>query len=170
MFELILKQYFNNNIIGVEKICNIINKIYVGNRLSRDYIEHFNIEKVLEVGTKDEIKEYKKLSKKIELTSLIINEKETNCLIKYFDKVWDFFEYNYNKRILIHCNDGYMSILFLISYLIAYKYYTFDAAFEFVNTKMEYNLKKERFNQTYVNEIIELDKSLYNFKHLINVK
>ena len=169
MFELISKQY-NNNIIKVEKICNIINNIYVGNNLSRDYINIFNIEKVFEIGTKDEIKEYKRLSKKIEITSLIINEKETVSLIKYFDKIWDFFEYNYNKNILIHCKNGYISILFLISYLVAYKYYTYDAAFELINTKMNNILKKENFNQSYINELIELDKSLHNFKYLINIK
>ena len=167
MFE---KHSNNDDQIEEKKIYKIINKIFVGTHKSRDYVAHFNIEKVLEVGTKDEIKEYDKLSNKVELTSLIINEKEVNSLISYFDRVWDFFEYNYNKNILIHCKNGYISILLLISYLIAYKYYTFDAAFELINTKMEHNLKKESFNQTYINEIIELDRSLHNFKYLINVK
>lgn len=168
MFERLLQNHFNKNIIGLEKICKVIDNIYLGNNLSRDYILHFNIKKVIEIGIKEEIKHYKKLPEDIEKLSVIINTE--NKLFIYYDKVWDFIEQNYNKNILIHCNDGNYSMLLLISYLIAYKHYSYDNAFELIMEKKDNNFDINLLNKKYIEELIQLDKNLHNFKHLINTK
>lgn len=167
MFERVLQDYFNKNIVGFDTICNITKNIFQGNRESRDYINHFNIKKVIQIGTKEEISSYKKLDN-IDFITLIIDKNDK--LIKYFDKVWDFFEYNYKNNILIHCNDGSISLLLVLSYLIAYKFYDYDNALKLIIKKKENQIDFTALNNTYIEEIMELDKNLKNFRSLLTLK
>ena len=175
MSERVLYEDFNKNIIDYENICKIINNIYHGNDKSLEYLHYFNIKSVIMIKYKDKekIKQYKTSyndykNNKINILKIIINKNDK--LIKFYDIIWDFFEENYNKNILIHCKDGSISLMLLISYLIAYKFYTYEEAFDYILSKKENKIDVNLLNQTYIDEIIELDKNLRHFKNKMSLK
>lgn len=178
MFEYLLQTQFNKNIIGYDNICKITKNIYHGNNKSLEYLNHFNIKEVIVIECNDRDNHNKTTqiksnlnddkNKNINVLKLVINKEDK--LIKFYDKVWNFFEENYNKNILIQCKDGSISLMLLISYLIAYKFYTYEEAFDYILAKKENNINIKLLNQTYIDEMIELDKNLRHFKNKVTLK
>jgi hypothetical protein len=167
MFENLLKIHFNKNIIGYENICKITNNIYHGNYKSLDYICNFKITRIIMIEYKDSKNKQNKsilTNNKIDKLKVIINKEDK--LISFYDKIWNFFEENYNKNILIQCEDGSISLILLISYLISYKFYSYEEALQHILIKKkENNMNIDLLDDKYLHELKELDKDLSKIRN-----
>jgi len=157
-------EYIDEKLIK-EDIIKVIDNIYVGNYSSLNYIEYFNISRIIEIKTNHKYERIR-YEKNKDIISISIKISENDKIINNYDKIWDFLEYNYNKNILIFCNNGSISIIYLMSYLIAYKYYTYEHAIELI---VRNNIDIHKLNRRYMEELLQLDKELHNFKHLIKI-
>ena len=170
MFENLLQTNYNKSVIGYENICNVLKNIYHGNQKSLEYIKYFNIQLIISIEKDNSNNKHKNLDNVEDNLELIkITIKKEDKLIKFYDKIWDLFEKNYKKNILIQCEDGSISLLLLLSYLIAYKYYTYESAFEYILVKKHNEVNISLLNKDYLDELIELDKDLRHFRNKISI-
>lgn len=140
---LVNNDYFNVDssnslcILGIppKELCvtHIVDNIYLGDANSRYYVEELGIDRVVEIGERDELKNY--LPLKVQTLPVEISDNREVSIEPFTVKVWDFIQTN-DKPVLIHCKMGVSrSATFVLSYMIVKKGYTLHEALEYVRSK-----------------------------------
>jgi protein-tyrosine phosphatase len=108
-------------------IHEILPQIYLGNCDSLYFLEKYNIQSVVQIGTIEELSNYHKIN----LPSLKLNIEDSNTtnIKEYFEQIVDFIN-NAEKPLLIHCNAGVSRSVTLLSAYMISKGYTPEGALE----------------------------------------
>jgi protein-tyrosine phosphatase len=131
----------NNIMIEDNSIHHIIDHIHLGNSDSRHFITNHNIKKIIEIGSPEELKNYKQINNINKLTIQFEDNRKID-ISPYFPTVWDFINKG-NDNTLIHCKMGTSrSVSFLISYLIKFKNISFEYSIKLIDSKRNNKIYK----------------------------
>jgi predicted protein tyrosine phosphatase len=123
--------FVKEKIIENECVHHIIDNIYLGNCNSRKFIPDFKINRLIQIGEKDEIINYYPINNLESLTVNIPDNKNVDLSL-YYQCVWDFIKKD-EENVLIHCKMGTSrSVAFVVSYLIKYKNFDLNQALDFI--------------------------------------
>lgn len=114
-----------------ECVHRILGNIYLGSDESRKYIEKLNIDRVIEIGEKEELLSYEPVN--IDKLSIVLSDNRRADITDHIDKVCQYIEKNENN-VLIHCKMGVSrSVSLLIAYLIVNKNYTYEEGVKLIS-------------------------------------
>ena len=137
------------------KISKILDNLYLGNNYCascKNDLTKLRIKSIVCIGCSPKFKDT------FDYLEIHIRDKETSDLSKYIEISGKYIDDNLSKNnaVLVHCKAGISrSPSIIIAYLITYKKYSFNDAFEFVK------LKRPTINprQTFIEQLKMLDNN-----------
>jgi protein-tyrosine phosphatase len=119
-----------------ESVNEIVDNIFLGNYHSRLFVKELKINRIVEIGTEEELKKYEKYyPTNLEKLPIVLEDSRKSTILPLYEFVIDFIKKD-REYVLIHCSAGVSrSVSFVIAYLMKEKGMKLDKAISYISSK-----------------------------------